>query len=365
MPRNTLAQFRQRMPEAALGVCQTDIPAAAAMANNAQEVLINAGGENGWWGAWQEVVFNVDPRHPYITVPRGIQRLINMTFCRTGMAIHNQFYEFLEAGVGLQDFRRWRDFPNCRDGCGNVGAYDRGTRVTMRDIEENQFLMALPTNPLDIGKRILVGPVQDANGNFIYTMDGNNQVNGFYLTLTATGATTNFTLAERGILGIQKDVTQGDVLLYQVDATTGAQVLLSRYAPTEINPVYRRYYLNDLPCGCPPRVPVNPCISPLPVVCQSVRVSTMAKLDYIPVVYDTDFLTIGNLQALFAECKSQRFGNMDTPQAASLKNEFHKDAIRYLNEELNAFLGKMEPAVNFAPFGRARTNRVLAAVANG
>lgn len=80
----------------------------------------------------------------------------------------------------------------------------------------------------------------------------------------------------------------------------------------------------------------------------------MAKLEFIPANRDTDFLIIGNIPALIEECKAIRYSDMDVPNAAMLEAKSHSKAIKYLNQELAHYLGKLQPAVNFAPFGTAK-----------
>lgn len=363
--RTTLGQVRQSRLPAVLVRCAKNLPEIAAFVNQAQQQLILAGGQAGWWGGWKKVVFQVDRCHPYITLPRTIARAIGLDVCRNPIRIQNEFYEFMEAGVGLQDMRNFRLNKGWLRGdfCGALEGYDRGTFPTMRDIDAtNQFVQVFPTNPADYGKRVLIGPAKDQNGNYIYTQDGNQQVNGFYLTLAAPFAITNFIVTS--IEGVQKDATYGDVLLYQSDATTTAQVLLSRYAPDEIAPSYRRYFINRMPCGCFCHPRQSPCIVPVPND-PFIPVTAMAKLEFIPANKDTDFLIIGNIPALIEECQSIRYASMDVADALTLSEQHHQKAIRLLNQELVHYLGALEPAVNYAPWGTAKLRRPLSAVRNG
>ncbi|MDB6112674.1 MAG: hypothetical protein JWR69_4424, partial [Pedosphaera sp.] len=236
---------------------------------------------------WQKVVFQITKARPYITLPREFARVINLDVRRFPIRMQNEFYELLEAGVGL------RGFTECQDWCGSLEGYERGVFPTMVDLTPaNQLLRVYLTDPRDIGLRMLVGPCLDQNGNAVYSQDGANSVNGFYLSFDQPFTTSNFIVTSIG--GIQKDATYGDVLLYQVDATTGEQVLLSRYAPDELNPAYRRYFINRLPCACG--------------TTGTVPILAMAKLEFIPANRDTDFLIIGNIPALIEEFKAIRWG---------------------------------------------------------
>lgn len=204
--KTTLGQVRlSRLPQV-IGTVSNNLPEIAAYVNQAQQQLINAGGETGWWGGWQKVVFNVCRSHPYITLPRQFARIINMDVCRFPIRIQNEFYEMLEAGVGLQDFNR------CQDWCGTLEGYERGVWPTMRDLTPtNKLLRVYITDERDVASRILIGPCKDQNGNYIYSQDGLNSVNGFYMSFAQPFTTSESIITEIG--GIYKDATFGDVLV--------------------------------------------------------------------------------------------------------------------------------------------------------
>jgi hypothetical protein len=219
----------------------------------------------------------------------------------------------------------------------------------------NQTLQVYITDPRDIGKRICIGPALDQNNNPIYSTDGFNQVNGFYMTLNQPFTNSGFIVTNIG--GICKDQTFGDVLLYQVDNTTGAQVLLSRYAPSEMTPSYRRYYIHQVPRGCGSvETPQSPCITGS-TTSGLVGVTAMCKFEPIPVQVDTDFLVIGNIPALTEQCQAIRYSKMDEGNGMALTGPHHSRAIKLLQDEMRHYLGELQPAVNFAPWGTANLER--------
>mgnify|MGYP001160520188 FL=1 len=326
--------LQSRIPQA-VGLCAADEAGVASYINEAQQRLINAAGETGFWGGWYSTVFNVSRTTPYITCPPEIARLAGLAVCHVPIRIQNQWYEFLEAGIG----------PVPKP-CGNqaidpLEAFERGVYPTAYDlVGVNSFLRVYISDARDVGRRLLVSGL-DASNNVLYSTDGNQEVVGSYLTFQQPFYTTAFIITQ--ISGIQKDLTYGDVRLYAVDATTGVETLLAKYGPDEIAPAYRRYYINNLPSAC--------CHNQTTSVLQ---VKALAKLEYLPARRPTDFLVIGNLPALKEECLSIRYGEMDTAAAAALSNKCHRNAIRLLNQELTHYLGKDRIAVNFAPFGTAR-----------
>lgn len=325
-----------RIPET-LGNCRGDFPRLASYINEAQQRLIGAGGETGWWGGWARVVFNVRCSDPYITLPPAYARVIGINLCRMPIRINNEWLETLEDGIGL------RTTCDGKSGCGAVESFDRGMVSTAYDLTAtNQLLRVYITDARDVGKRILFTDAKDANGNGIYSQDIQYPVMGFYLTFAQPFATSAFVVSSFG--GVQKDQTFGDVVVKQVDATTGTEVLLARYGPDVMVPVYRRYYINRLP-------PPHCCIDPAATTTQ---VTTLCKYDYRPVINPTDFLIIGNIPALKKECSAIRHGEMDTDAGKRMAILEHAEAIRLLNQELTHYLGSSQIAANVSPFGTAR-----------
>lgn len=374
--RVTLSSVQQSMLPKAIGSCASDLPTIAAYVNRAQERLINCGGESGWIGGWQHVAFPISPCYPYFSLPPEWSRVINMDICRFPLRIQNEFYEYLEAGPGLQgcpvprnasEFQQINQTPNFgywrRNRCGALQGFERGMNFPLfRDIcVTNQFVKIYTTNPLDAGKRVLVGPAWDQNNNPIYTLDGNNQVNGFYLVLGQTSVTSPMVVSR--IDGIQKDATYGQLIFKQLDATTGIEVTLSKFSPWETIPAYRRYYINSVPRF--PLCPQSPCVIPQPPaggpppVPLEVPVNALVKLAYTPALLATDFLVIGCIPALIEECKAIRFMDMDAPNAPQMAETYHRRAIKMLQDEMRTYLGELQPAVNFAPWGTAKLERRL------
>lgn len=334
MPRLTFAQVRSsRFPEVIVK-CADDVPAIARAVNECQQRLINCGGETGWWGGWARVIFQISQADPFITLPREFARAINTDVCKRPIRMQNEFYEFLESGTGL------KPGTPCQPWCGMLQGYERGVFPTMTDLSGTQLLRVYLTDVRDVGKRVLIDAL-DQNGNRIYSTDILNQVSGFYLTLDNPFVTSAFTVS--AIRSVQKDATYGDILLKQVDPLTGDEVLLSRYAPDELNPAYRRYYIDHLPQTCCPGTVPN-----------TVQVTALCKYEFLPVVRDTDFLVIGNLPALIEEAKATRFSDMDVTNSMQLEAKAHAKAIRLLNDELRHYCGELLPALNFAPFGNDR-----------
>lgn len=321
--RTTLAQVRQsRLPQT-IGLCSGDTPGIAAYVNEAQQRLIMAAGETGFWGGWTRVVFNVTRANPYLTLPRELARLIHLDVCRTPLELHNEFYEFLPGGVGLMPT------PTQEDWCGSLAGYERGTYPTMVDLPATSFLRVYITDARDVNGRILISGL-DASGMPIYSTDGYENPTGFYLRFQQPFTTSAFEVS--AISGIQKDITYGSVILKAVDPTTLVETTLSTYAPTETHPAYRRYYLTQLPAVC--------CDGST-----TLQVQGLGKYEFIPAYQDTDFLLIGNISALIEEVQAIRYSSMDVTEAAKLEEKHHRRAIRLLQDDMRHYMGEQRPAV--------------------
>lgn len=298
------------------------------------ERLVKAGGETGWWGTWVKMAFNVDPEFPYITVPRHVARLINISICKNPVRVQNQFYEYLEYGIGPQP-------SSC--GCLLQEAFDRGTFPTMKDLDNTtnkKCLRFFLTDQRDTDKRILIQGI-DTNGTVLRSLDNGIDLDGVYVRLNPPFVDTEFLFGANSlskITGIQKAITVGDVRLYEVDTVTGASVALSIFEPSEETTAYRRYYLNGLPAYC--------CAGQT-----TVQVTAMAKLEFVPVTVDQDWLVISNIPALKLACEAVRYSEMDNPQAFQMSDRKWKEAVKVLRQEQDHYLGKERPAIRFSPFG--------------
>lgn len=309
--------------------------------NEAQQRLVFAGGEAGWWGSWARTVFNVDTvAAPHITLPRNIARLINLDVCNRPVRIQNEFYEFLEAGIGLQPSTGCGS--SLGSNCNLLETYDRGMFPTFSDlVPPNKRLRFYITDAIDIGRRVLVQGT-DQNGTTIYSLDGVDEVTGIYVSFTQPFVDTPFDIST--LTGLQKDFTVGQVKVFEVDTVTGVSRLILTMEPSEEVAGYRRYFLNGLPRNC---------CDPTNAGTTTVQVTAMAKLALIPVAVDSDYLAISNLAALKEECQAVRFGENDDSTSAGQSELHHRKAIKLLNGELIFHLGKSMPAISFAPFGTA------------
>lgn len=344
MQRLRLYDCRTSRLPGLIGLCVGDQQAVSEAVNTAQRRLLmcKEASDDGWWGTWAEVAFNVSRCSPYITLPREIARLEWLNVCDRPVLIQNQFYEYLNFGNGRM--------PKHSQRCGGFNimeSYSRNNAVLFTDMTSSpQYITAYITDERDIGKRVLVGGLNSA-GNIVTTTDVMTQVQGEFITLTQPLVTT--TTLWNQVNGIQKDTTYGLVRFYQTDPDTGDEILLLTMEPSETTASYRRYYFHQLPRGC--------CPNPTSTDATSVQVTAIAKLDLIPVIADTDYCLIQSLEAIIEECQSVRYSQMDTPVAKAMSEERHKTAVKFLNGEINHYIGKNQVAVGVKPFGSAQLRR--------
>jgi len=334
------------LPEA-VGLCVGDVSGLARVCNRAETNLLHCKevSDEGWWGTWAEIEFTVSRHTPHVVLPREVARLEQIDVCGRPVAVNNQFWEYLEFGNGRMG--RGHNGHGSRH-CLPTSAYSRNNAVTQVEMSPTpQLISVYITNPSDVGKRILLQG-QDNTGTTIYSQDVLNQVTGQFVTFAFPFATAPMQFSK--ITGIQKDVTDGPVQVFQVDPTTGAQVLLLTMEPTEQTAWYRRYLLDPLPFNC--------CHQPaIPPQVNSVRCTAIAMLEHIPVAVDTDYLLIQEPSAIILEAQAIRMSKNDSADAKPQARFYHLEAVRLLIGQTSRYLGIDNPAIQFKPFGSATLAR--------
>lgn len=290
-----------------------------------------------WKGSIQRIRMCLD--NGCVTLPRQVLSLKDMSFCDRAIPIRNQWWEYLPNGDGVMHASNCGS--TCAASCPGTQAIDRGFHPTFSDVRApNKRLRIYVQLASDYGKRMLIQGY-DSNNDFIRTIDDSVNVDGIWLTFTDPYVDLPFDISS--ITGIQKDVTNGDVLLYEIDTITGLQRLIGRYEPSETVAQYHRYLITDFGntgSGC--------CTN------ESTRtITALAKLDFIPVSVPTDYLFIDNIPAIKEMCQSIRFSEMDTAQAQAQALIHEKKAIRELNHQKQNLNGDDQVAVIQRVYGSA------------
>lgn len=342
MRRPTLAQAIAQGIGIPVGICAQDISGNAAVTNLATDRLMmdELAPDEGWWGGWIRMIFNVVAFNhtAYIVTPANIARVILLAICQKPVPIRNGFYEDLQFSIGPQPR------PCQSNACvpHTMQAFERDSVVTQSDFSGlPQLLRVFSSDPADLGRRIVFqGP--DQNGVDVLSIDTQTQaaISGETVFITLPFATTAHQFL--GLTGIQKDPTLGFIQVFMVDPTTGAQTLLTTMGPNETTAQYRRYLLNGMPASC--------CSTPGALM----QVTADCRLDYVPVVSPSDYLSIPNIPALLEEVQAIRYSRLDTPAAERNEAKHHKKAISLLMGQLDLYLGKVNTSIRVPIFGSDR-----------
>jgi hypothetical protein len=346
MTRPTLATFRAQFPSEVFGICQAD-PMVAAYANDSTERLLidPKSADEGWYGTsvtlnLKAYVFN---HAAYVVTPREIARLIVMSVSQQPLEIRNRFYEYLQFGNGLQP-----KHPGSR--CGNdwTHAYERDNVITLAPLLPTpQKIRIYTTDVRDIGLRVLLQG-KNQNDQVVLMTD---PVTGQSASGEYVGINLPFTdsMEQYSVLtGIQKDETWGVLQFFQVDPVTGAQVELSAMEPSEGVAWYRRYLVSGLPGHLLHHVAQG----------RPLYITAQGKLDFVPVINETDYLLIPNVPALLEEAQSLRYSRMDSGNSEQKSAIHHSRALALLRGQANHYLGKINAAISFKPFGSADLRRL-------
>lgn len=336
--RATLRDVRlSRIPEA-IGSCAGGNALLVSTVNEAQQRLIadESQPDEGWWNTWAVMAFEVTRDVPYFVTPRGVARVTALDICKNPVILRNQFYEYMDFGNGLRPGGCCTANP-----CGTLTAFDRGQAVTFSElVPPNKKIRAYTTDTTDLGKRVLLSG-KDAFENIIYSQDGFSRAAGEFMEFASPFVDSVNEFTE--LSGIQKDITNGQVQFYEVDTVTTDERLILTMEPGETVSSYRRYYANGLPTKC--------CGS------DTVQISAIVKLDFVPVVADTDYLIIGNMPALKEECMAVSYGEVDNPNAKRMAQMHHANALRLLFGELDLYVGKNNVSISVPLFGSDRLRR--------
>lgn len=300
--------------------------------------------DEGWWGGWVAMQFSASVaanNAAYITTPREVARLTDVAVCHRPIPLRNHFYEYLDFSPGLQP-------KHCHhNSCGSTfQGYSRDNVCTLNPLLHTpQTIRVYPFDARDINRRVLIQGKDNNHMTVLTTDPGTGQAGeGEYLTLKFPFVDSLNLFSE--LDGIQKDQCYGMIQLFQVNPTTGVESALSAMEPNESTASYRRYLIAGIPN-------LNQC-------CQgghTLQLNAQAKLDFIPVVNETDYLIIPNVAALIEESLSLHYGRMDSTLAAQQTGIHHQRALALLFGQLDKYLGKTTTAVRVSLFGSNKLHR--------
>lgn len=258
-----------------------------------------------------------------ITWARQIASIEAAAVCNSPITIRSGWFEFLESGYGLQNGGGTCSSGNCNSGpwghCSGQQLYDRGNAVSFADIRgDNKKIKVYADVAEAAGAKILLQG-NDENGNWIRTQVSGVWIDGEQVLISTTPQTS--TKFFSSLVAVQKPETNGSVRLYEYDTVLATQRALAVYEPSETNPSYRRSYIGSICPGAD---------------CDTVQVTVMAKLEFIPAKVDTDWLLVGNLPALKDMCQSIRMAENNDFAGAT---QWEARAVQALRRELSHYRG--------------------------
>lgn len=324
--RTTLSDVRNSRIPKAIGLCPDDtrIPA---IVNEAQQRLLTKGLWHGTFGR-----FRICTDNQCVTLPPQIATIESAAVCGEVVAMRDTWWEFLDNGFGP---------INSTSGCASCGTGDtvggglgvgmyRGRFCTFKDIQPSgKKLNVVCDLSTDVGKEVLLLGYDD-NGNWIRTDQGGTIKDGELVAFAqSTGTTTTNYFSSVNDIQLPDDM-DGQSWLYEYDVSATTRRLIGKYEYFETRPNYARYFF---PSVCIRTCDDNTC-------CQT-PIDIVGKLEFIPVVNDTDYLIIGNIPAL----KEMVVGIVNAEKAPDslAKNQImtsaYAMAMNELDQELRHYRG--------------------------
>lgn len=313
--RTTLADIRETNIPQVLGLCPTDT--SGRLQRYLNEAVVRLLPRGQWRGT--VVRYRICTSANCITWPRQVESIIAFAICDSPGEIRSHWYEFLGYGPGMAS----------ADWCSGSKLIDRGLAVAFDDIcGENKKIRVYCDLPADEGKTVLLQG-WDQYRNWVLTDSGDTI--GEEVTMAMPYVDTTKIWMPAGLSNVQKPITKGNVRLFTIDTVTGLQAPLAIYEPDETRPEYRRSFVpgihTDFHCCNDGETPDD---------CEDKTITVLAKLKFIPVRLETDYLLIGNYAALKDMCQAikKRENNLIAEALA-----YEASAVAELERELSNFHG--------------------------
>lgn len=328
--RSTLSdvRFKTRTP-IVLNLCRTDARVVDYV-NEAQRLLLDHG---HWWLTVQK--WRICSFGGCVTLPCQLSTIERAAVCHSPVPVHDMWFEFLDHGWGtagsegsFQNGER-----NCAANCCGIGegANYIGNFPSFDDVRGlNKKLNVTCDLASDVGKKVLLLGY-DENLNWIRT-EQDGVISDGEIVLQSQSAGTDSTHLFSSLTDIQfPDDRDGQTWLFEHDVDNDTRRLIGSYFYYEQRPSYARYRVSGLGLGS------RHVEGETNGGCRKTLIEVLAKIEFVPVKNDNDYLVIGNLTAIKDGCLAIRYAE---PPADMAKSEmFLQRALRALDLELNAKLG--------------------------
>lgn len=320
--RTTLLDAKNSRIPAVLNISPDD-ERFPAYINEAIQRLVQTGEK--FHGLYGEFAFCVD--NGCITLPRQIANVEAVAVCGHPLTIRGSWFQFLQSGPGMDPQCAGNSCTGSSWGCGMSFQQKAGDFCTYRDILGENKKIKVYADVSEDADAVITLFGYDENGQWIRSQVGGEWIDGEQVSIDSTTPqlSTHFFTS---LVSVQKPETNGPVRLYEYDTTLLTQREIAVYDPDETNPAYRRVEIRGLP--------TSGCCGSTDADCTEAKVTVMAKLEFIPVARDEDWLLIGNLPALKDELQAilKSENNLFEESLA-----WHAKALNGLRAELRHYLG--------------------------
>lgn len=260
----TLGELKATGVAKRLNLCDTD-PRFTDFVNRVTRWLLLYG---GWWGTVKRAHICVYDR--CFTTPGCVANVESVFTCCRGGEVKSRWYEFLESWSPTQ----W---------CGSQVAFvPFDTIPTISTLCGPKVLRTYLSDPSDRGKTITYMGY-DKNNIWIRSRVNGMWQEGEVVTLASPFVDTVNTFG--AVTNVTKSRTNGPVRTFGHAEGSETLTEVGVYEHWETSPMYRRYKVHNYPSTRRPE-----CGPPI--------VEAMVKLEFIPVVRDSDPLLIANIPAL-------------------------------------------------------------------
>lgn len=293
--RSTLADLLASRFPAALNIDPTDTRCLQ-YANSACQLLVPKLHSLGTVLNYTVALTDPHIQNQSLTLPPQFANLEGIAICRRPTMVRSVWNLYNGQGPGI---RRNSDTNWCQ---GDAAQFI-GTYPSFKDVPSGGGRIRLQCDVSnDVGVQVLILGL-DTAGNVVRTPKAGVWSDGELVSLAqSTGTLSGTTFSVVTDLQIPTG-RSGQIWMYSYDGSTNT--LIGQYQSWETRPAYRRYL-----------IPI------LPNQTQSVPyVDIIGKLEFIPVRVATDYLSIGNIQAVILAAMSVR----------SAEEHFWAEAAMYLN----------------------------------
>lgn len=270
MPRSTLQDALDSTIPECLNLISTD-PRVVKKVNQACQRLIPRG---HWIGTIQNYIVAVTSPNVVnqtITLPPQFATMEGLAICRRPAPTRPIWFMYNGNGDGTS---RSSDTSNCVSQAIHIGNF-----CTFRDIVPSGKKLRFQCDLLsDVGKKVTAIGLDD-NGNIIRSLQGSVWADGEVITLAQSPGTLSSNNFSQ-LVDVQLTPRNGQVWCYQWDGVTNT--LIGQFQSWETRPSYRRYII--------PILANQTATTPY--------IELAGKMNFIPVINPTDYLSIGNLEAV-------------------------------------------------------------------